>query len=111
MSKKMCAYRSRKNKVITAVPPVSTASNVDYVKQYTRAVLREGKEWYIEFYAYDPALARLRRKKIKVNRIKKITERRAYAREVIGRINIQLQRGWNPWIARDVGTLHNSGDV
>ena len=111
MSKKMCAYSPRKNKVSTEVPPVSTASNVAFVKQYTRAELREGKEWYIEFYAYDPALARLRRKKIKLNRIKKITERRAYAREVIGRINTQLQRGWNPWIAKDVGTLHIFGEV
>ncbi len=42
-----------------------------FVKQYTRAELREGKEWYIEFYAYDPAQARLRRKRIKINRIKK----------------------------------------
>ena len=111
MSKKMCAYRSRKNKVKTAVPSVTTASNVAFVKQYTKAVLREGKEWYIEFYAYDPAQAKLRRKKIKINRIKKITARRAYAREVIERINTQLHRGWNPWIAKDVGTLHIFGEV
>lgn len=62
----MCAYSPRKNKVSTEVPPVTTASNVAFVKQYTRAELREGKEWYIEFYAYDPALARLRRKRIKI---------------------------------------------
>lgn len=85
--------------------------NTDYVKQFTLPVLRESTEWYIEFYAYDPAQNRLRRKKIKINRIKSISKRRAYAREVIGRITIQLQRGWNPWIAQDMGDLHLFSDV
>ena len=85
--------------------------NIDYVKQFTTPVLREGTEWYIEFYAFDPALGRLRRKKIKINRIKGISRRRAYAREVMGRITTQLQRGWNPWIAQDVGDLHLFADV
>lgn len=91
--------------------PVLPYSGTDYVRQYTLPVLREGKEWYIEFYAFDPALGKLRRKKIKVNRIKAITKRRAYARDVMGRITTQLQRGWNPWITKDVGDLHLFADV
>ena len=86
-------------------------SNTDYVKQFTLPVLREGTEWYIEFYCFDPAQGKLRRKKIKINRIKSIGKRRAYAREVMGRITTQLQRGWNPWIAQDIGDLHLFSDV
>ena len=85
--------------------------NTDYVKQFTLPVLRESTEWYIEFYAFDPALGKLRRKKIKINRIKTVSRRRAYAREVMGRITSQLQRGWNPWIAQDIGDLHLFDDV
>ena len=85
--------------------------NTDYVKQFTLPVLREGTEWYIEFYAFDPALGKLRRKKIKINRIKSLMKRRAYARDVIGRLTTQLQRGWNPWIAQDIGDLHLFSDV
>ena len=85
--------------------------NTDYVKQFTLPVLREGTEWYIEFYCFDPAQGKLRRKKIKINRIKSIGKRRSYAREVMGRITTQLQRGWNPWIAQDIGDLHLFSDV
>lgn len=106
----MCAYKSRKT-ILDAVPLYEASSNVDFVKQSTLPVLREGKEWYIEFYAYDPAICRLRRKRIKINRIKKIKERRAYARDVISRITTQLARGWNPWIAKDVGNLHEFESV
>lgn len=84
---------------------------VDYVKQFTLPVLREGTEWYIEFYAFDPVQGRLRRKKIKVNRIKSIVKRRMYARDLIARLTVQLQRGWNPWIAKDTGELHLLADV
>ena len=87
------------------------SSGTDYVKQFTLPVLRESTEWYIEFYAFDPAQGKLRRKKIKINRIKSIGRRRAYAREVMGRITSQLQRGWNPWIAQDIGDLHLFDDV
>lgn len=112
MSKKMCAYRPRNNKSNEVQPSRAvTASNVDFVKQYTKPVLREGKEWFIEFYCYDPAESRLRRKRIKINRLKKVRERRAYAKEVMARINTQLTRGWNPWVAKDVGTLFVLSDV
>ena len=85
------------------VPPYH--AGMDAVRQYTLPILREGNEWYVEFYAYDPARCRLRRKRMKVNRIKSIVKRRAYARDLIARITLQLQRGWNPWIAKDTSQL------
>lgn len=47
----------------------------------------------------------MRRKTIKLNRIKGLTNRRTYARGVIKRLTDQLNRGWNPWIAKDVSEL------
>lgn len=112
MSKKMCAYTKRKKPLPgTTVLPRRPSTEVDYVKQYTPPVLREGKEWYIEFYCYDPSLRQLRRKRIKCNRIKGAKSRRAYARDVMARISQQLSRGWNPWIEQDLGNLHTCSDV
>ena len=105
----MCAKKNRLS--FSGVLPYKPGSGVDYVRQYTPPVLREGAEWYIEFYAYDPALCRLRRKRIKLNRIKALTKRRAYAREMIAKITLQLQRGWNPWIAKDTSQLLIFSDV
>jgi len=105
----MCAKKS--HTPYYPVLPYSTSSGIDYVKQFTIPVLRESTEWYIEFYAYDPELGRLRRKRIKVNRIKSVSKRRAYARDIIARITMQLHRGWNPWIAKDTHQLTLIADV
>ena len=85
--------------------------NTDYIKQYTMPVLREGSEWYIEFYAFDPSLNKLRRKRIKINRIKGIAKRRAYARDVMRRITQQLSDGWNPWLEQDCNNLMKITEV
>lgn len=75
--------------------------------QFTMPVLRETKGCtYIEFYAYDPNQGRLRRKRIKTNRIKSLTKRRQYVRDVMKRIGDQLKNGWNPWIAQDSSDLY-----
>ena len=72
---------------------------LDSIKEFTMPVLRENNpEWYIEFYAFDPSLGQMRRKKIKVNRLKKASERRTYAKELIKRLTEQLMHGWNPCI-------------
>lgn len=74
--------------------------------QYTPPVYRETKDCsFIEFYAYDPEQGRMRRKRIKTNRIKGTVKRRQYVRNVIKRLNDQLNHGWNPWIAKDTSEL------
>ena len=65
---------------------------------YTLPELYTGKEWYVGFYAFDPVLGRMRRKKIKVNFIQGITKRRQYAEDLKRRIIEKLRKGWNPWI-------------
>lgn len=77
-------------------------ASISSIIQYTLPVLRENKDaWYIEFYAYDPLPGKMRRKRIKINRIKNIRARRLYARDIINRLLQQLMQGWNPWIAQD----------
>lgn len=75
------------------------------VFQYTPPVLRELKEWYIEFYVFDPARNALRRKRIKINRVKNLRARRQYAKDLINRISRKLSEGWNPWIDKDESSL------
>jgi integrase len=71
------------------------------ILQYTPPRLYTGKEWYIGFYAVDPAQNKMRRKKIKLNFITKASERRTYASGLMKRLNMQLMNGWNPWIEAD----------
>lgn len=82
------------------------SASLDEIKQFTFPVLRENKStWYIEFYAFDPLLKKMRRKRIKTNRIKSIRERRTYALSIIQRITQQLITGWNPWIEQSTDSI------
>lgn len=78
------------------------------ILSYTPPQLYTGKEWYVGFMAYDPALRKMRRKKIKLNYIEKIGERRKYASELIKRLTQQLERGWNPWVAAEDGKAYHT---
>ena len=76
----------------------SKNSSTKEVISYTYPKLHTGKEWYVDFYAWDPVLGNLRRKKIKLNHIEKITDRRKFAAGLIYRISTKLENAWNPWI-------------
>lgn len=85
---------------------VQRATNVSSIRMHDVPTYKEnGAGCYISFNAYDPALGKMRHKTIKCNRIKGVNNRRTYAREVIKRLTEQLNRGWNPWIARDESNL------
>lgn len=87
--------------------PGSTHSGVCSALQYTPPVFRETEGCsFIEFYAFDPEQGKMRRKRIKTNRIKGVVKRRQYVRDVMKRLNEQLSRGWNPWIAKDTTDLY-----
>lgn len=89
-----------------AVSIITRQSGVSSALQFTPPVLRETVGCtFIEFYAYDPEEGKLRRKRIKLNRIKGVANRRAYARKVIMRLTDQLNNGWNPWIAKNTADL------
>jgi hypothetical protein len=72
MSKKMYPKNSSISK--------NTASDLAAVIQYTVPQTRDNAAgFYIEFYAFDPALGRMRRKTIKLNRVNGLSTKRRYA--------------------------------
>ena len=106
MSKKMCPRKFLSPENAGIPTHISTNSGVDSARAHTLPVYRqtEGCD-FIEFYAYDPEQGTMRRKRIKLNRIKGIANRKSYARGVIKRLIDQLNHGWNPWIAKDATNL------
>ncbi|MCM1310816.1 MAG: tyrosine-type recombinase/integrase [Bacteroides sp.] len=83
-----------------------THNPIDAARSFTIPIFRRTLNCdYVEFYAFDPDQGRLRRKRIKINRIEGSSNRRTYARGLIKRLTEQLNNGWNPWIAKDVSNL------
>lgn len=108
----MCLNESLTLKEIGVIPLMDEKRGVASAIQYTLPVYRETKNCnYVEFYAFDPSIGRLRRKRIKTNRIKGVVKSRQYVRDLIKRITEQLNRGWNPWIAKDVSDLYIFSEV
>ena len=68
--------------------------------EYVPPRLTQGKIWYITYYIQDPGTMKLKRMRIKVNRVKSPRERKAMARAIMGRISEKLALGWNPLIER-----------
>lgn len=75
---------------------------------YTYPKLQTGKDWYIIFKAFDPAQGIMRRKRIKLNHIEKVTERRRYADVLMKRLINKLDLGWNPWIEAENGKAYHT---
>ena len=65
---------------------------------YSYPQLHTGKKWYIDFYAFDPVLGEMRRKKFMLNGIKSMRERKRKATELLEALMHQLRDGWNPWV-------------
>lgn len=65
---------------------------------YSYPQLHTGKKWYIDFYAFDPVLGEMRRKKFMLNGIKSLRERKRKATELLEALMHQLRDGWNPWV-------------
>ena len=78
-------------------------SELHKVISWTLPKLHCGKINYIQFSAYDPCSGKLRTKRIKVNRIKKKSELKKYANELIGRLVVKLSTGWSPWTEERAG--------
>ena len=82
MAKKICASGTEK---------------LENVMGFTFPRLHEGKEWYIDFKAFDPESGELRRKKYYVPKQGKKTERRAMAAVMVERLTQKLREGWTPY--------------
>ena len=66
------------------MPATQNFSN--QVLKYYPAYLSEGKMWYITYYVYNPYADKMQLKRIKLNRIKSISEHHKYARLLIREI-------------------------
>jgi len=77
---------------------MSVSKNFTSQLQYIPPRLTEGIEWYVSYYAIHPATGKLRRVKIKINRIKSISQRRAIAKKLINDVTQKLVSGWNPFV-------------
>ena len=73
------------------------------VREWSLPLYHKGKQFYVDFYALDPASGRLRRKKIMLDHIHVSRERNAYARYLIEQLTQKLIRGWNPWVESKSG--------
>lgn len=58
----------------------------------------KGKECFVAYYVTNPFDNAWVRKKIKLNHIRKASEREAYARKLVAELNYKLYSGWNPFI-------------
>lgn len=57
------------------------------------------KEVYVCFYVSDPATGKLKRVRIRCNRIKDKKEQKRYANVLCAKINSMLYKGWNPFMS------------
>ena len=76
---------------------LKTTPHLDYIPPR----LTEGKEWYVSYSVKDFATGKMRRFRIKLNRIKSTKERRETAKVIIARLSAQLVLGWSPLIQKD----------
>lgn len=68
------------------------------VREWTAPMYHQGKENYVDFYAFDPAVGRMRRKKVMVDRYRTKKAMNSYAKQLIGELTQKLMRGWSPWV-------------
>lgn len=65
------------------------------------AQIKGDKEVYVCYYVLDPTNDKLKRMRIRCNRIKNPRERTKYATLLCGEINRKLYNGWNPLMGED----------
>lgn len=75
----------------------SKNSSLATIISYTLPTLHTGKNWYVDFMAYNPAEQKMKRKKYMLDGIPKITDRRKMAADIIATVTARLRSGWNPW--------------
>lgn len=80
-------------KKIVLTPPIPY---IDFIPPK----LVTGEVWYISYSCIYPPTGKMRRIRIKLNRIASLPERKRVGRKIIADLSIKLQRGWNPFTER-----------
>lgn len=73
------------------------SNSIKEIIGYTLPKLHTGKNWYVDFMAYDPAEGRMKRKKYMLDSIGKASDKKKRAAEIIATVMERLHNGWNPW--------------
>lgn len=68
---------------------------------FTLPRLHRGKTCYVDFFAYDPATGKMRRKKYMLDRYKSRKERETISAILIHNLIEKLKAGWNPFVNAD----------
>ena len=63
---------------------------------YRECRLSQGQEWFVYFYVSNPDTGKLKRVRIKVNRVHPLSARRKAAKTLMAAIDQRLAMGWNP---------------
>ena len=66
--------------------------------EWTYPVLHQGRQWYVDFFAFDPSRGRMRRKKFMLERYHSKKAKRTMASELIHGLVEKLKMGWNPFV-------------
>lgn len=69
--------------------------------QFEPAQLFCGSIWYVQYKIVNPKNGQLERKRIKINRIVNLRERKIYGQELVKVINKKLYNGWNPFVENE----------
>ena len=72
-------------------------NRVNEVIGFTYPKLHEGKTVYVDFFAFDPSVGRMRRKKKHFDHIKNKGQRNRAINHYMVVVSEQLRRGWNPF--------------
>ena len=79
--------------------PLPLPDSGDILMPYTYPVYHDrGKHFYVDFYCFDPASQKMRRKKYYLDKITDKKERYTYAHTLICTLAKHLREGWNPWV-------------
>ena len=79
--------------------------------EYIPATIHPGKDFHVSYYVINPDTNKLERKKVRLNRIKRVSDRNSIARQLVYNINIKLAKGWNPFIENEAPkSLHRIRD-
>lgn len=81
------------------------------VLDFTMPRLHKGKKWYVDFYAYDPASGKMRRKKYMLDHYDTSRGRQAMASMMVAELFHKFRAGWNPFVKTDLTRGFTEFDV
>ena len=80
--------------------------------EYIPATIHPGKDFHVSYYVFNHDTNKLERKKVRLNSIKRESDRNATTSRLVHTINMKLANGWSPFMENEAPkTLHKLADV